>query len=85
MLSKCYNRNNSVTNVDLGKNSYIVGSGTKKDIATPRTSHAHSGAQAASKLQTSCELESYKLQAERRSYNDKLHDRRYFTRRPQND
>ena len=67
MLSKCYNRNNSVTNVNFGKNSYIVESGTKKDITTTSAPLAHIRAR---KSQASCEqaaswkATSYKLKGE---------------------
>lgn len=66
MLSKCYNRNNSVTNVDLGKNSYIVESGTKKDITTP-VLHTHIRVhkpQASCKQAASWKATSYKLKGE---------------------
>lgn len=36
MLSKCYKCNTSVTNGENGQNSYIVKSGTKKDITKTR-------------------------------------------------
>lgn len=66
MLSKCYNRNNFVTNVNSGKNSYIVNSGTKEDIITPALI-AHIRAresQASCKQAASWKATSYKLKGE---------------------
>lgn len=40
MLSKCYKCNTSVTNDENGQNSYIVKSGTKKDITKARHKQA---------------------------------------------
>lgn len=71
MLSKCYNCNNFVTNVDSGKNSYIVNSGTRKDIAAPAPALiAHIQTRKPRKPQASCEqaaswkATSYKLKGE---------------------
>lgn len=66
MLSKCYNRNNFVTNVDSGKNSYIVNSGTKEDITTSALiAHIRTREpQASCKQAASWKATSYKLKGE---------------------
>ena len=66
MLSKCYNRNNFVTNVNSGKNSYIVNSGTRKDITTPALiAHIQTREpQASCEQAASWKATSYKLKGE---------------------